>query len=356
MTASSARRPTIRDVAETAGVSRSTVSRALSGRGYVAPAVRERVQEAAHQLGYVPDITARFLKQQTSRSIGVLVWDVRNSFYAELASGISMQSRAHGYSIILADELTAPEPKTAIAERFVAMRVAGVILTPTNPDLTAYLVERNVPVVEVDRQFGAGRVDAVVVDNRTAARQATETLLALGHRRIALVIDEMDWTTGRDRLAGYREALRNADGSPAEDLVVRAGWDVDEAQQTALALLSDPDRPSAVFAANNVLAEGVWRAVTELGLQVPTDLSLVSFDDAPWMTLVSPPVSAVAQDAVALGEIAVRQLLDRIERPSTPARTVMLAAELIHRGSTAAPRGAAAPVGGAGTVPAGTDR
>src|SRR5699024_8127707 len=153
MTASSARRPTIRDVAETAGVSRSTVSRALSGRGYVAPAVRERVQEAAHQLGYVPDITARFLKQQTSRSIGVLVWDVRNSFYAELASGISMQSRAHGYSIILADELTAPEPKTAIAERFVAMRVAGVILTPTNPDLTAYLVERNVPVVEVDRQF-----------------------------------------------------------------------------------------------------------------------------------------------------------------------------------------------------------
>ncbi|SEE13119.1 LacI family DNA-binding transcriptional regulator [Ruania alba] len=331
------RRPTIRDVAETAKVSRSTASRALTGRGYVAPAVRERVQSVAQELGYVPDITARFLKQQTSRSIGVLVWDMRNSFYGELASGISQESRKHGYSIILADDLTGPEAKVEVAERFLAMRVAGVIITPTSPEVTTYLAERNVPVVEVDRQFAAGQVDAVVVDNMTASRRATESLLAVGHERIALVIDEIDWTTGRDRLAGYQAALAAAGHDPDTALVVSAGWDVPNVYRAARELLSREDAPTAVFAANNVLAEGVWRAATDLGITIPDDLSLVAFDDAPWMTLVSPRVTAVAQDSVALGEIAVRQLLERIERPEVPARTIMLAALLRERESTAPP-------------------
>ncbi len=331
------RRATIKDVAEAADVSRSTASRALTGRGYVAPAVRDRVRRAAQTLGYVPDAMARNLRQQVSRSVGVLVSDLRNSFYADLAAGVSQQSRRRGYAMVLADDNGSVEAELEAAETFVALRVAGVILTPLSAEVTEYLSRHRIPVVEVDRRFAEGTCDAVVVDNKSAAERVTAGLLGLGHRRVALLIDEMDWTTGRDRLVGYRSAFHAA-GLPLDDaLVVRSGWDVEAAQAGARELLASPDRPTAVFAANNVLAEGVWRAAQGLGLRIPEDLSLVSFDDAPWMTMVRPGVTAVAQDAVALGEAAVAQMLDRIQNPDSPVRTVMLSAAVAQRGSTAAP-------------------
>lgn len=345
------RRPTIREVADAAGVSRSTASRALTGRGYVAPRVRDRVREVARRIGYVPDATARHLRQQASRSIGVLVSDLSNPFYAGLAAGISQQARKREYTMMLADYAGSPEVEAEAAEAFVAMRVAGVIVTPVSAEVSTYLARQRIPVVEVDRQFAAGACDAVVVDNRNAAQQVTAHLLALGHRRIALVIDEMHWTTGGDRLAGYRSAFAAA-GVPLDDsLIVTAGWDVDAASQEAHRLLGRAEPPTAVFAANNVLAEGVWRAAMELGVSIPDQLSLVAFDDVAWMSLVHPGVTAVAQDAVALGEAAVSQLLDRIQSPLAPVRTVLLSATVISRGSTAPPP-AAARTGPALSLPA----
>jgi LacI family transcriptional regulator len=332
-----ARRATIKDVAEAAGVSRSTASRALTGRGYVGLGVRERVQHAADRLGYVPDATARHLKQQVSRSIGVLVSDLRNSFYADLAAGNSQQARRRGYTMMLADDSGSAADEIEAAERFVALRVAGVIVTPVSPDVVAYLARHRVPLVEVDRQFGEGASDAVLVDNKHAARRVTEHLIALGHRRIALLIDEMDWTTGRERHAGYEEACRAA-GLPVEQsLVVAARWDVGAARAAAADLLRRADPPTAIFAANNLLAEAVWRAAADLGVRLPDDLSLASFDDAPWMSMVSPQVTAVEQDAVALGEAAVARLLERLEAAHAPPRTVMLGARVLQRGSTAPP-------------------
>ncbi|WP_218106622.1 LacI family DNA-binding transcriptional regulator [Micromonospora pallida] len=228
-------RPTIREVADAAGVSRSTVSRALSGRGYVAPPVRDRVRQVARKLGYVPDATARHLRQQASRSIGVLVSDLNNPFYAGLAAGISQQARNRQYT----------------------MRAA----------------------------FAAA-------------------------------------------------------GIPADDsLVVRVGWDVEAARKEAHVLLGRAEPPTAIFAANNVLAEAVWRAAAERGLSIPDQLSLVAFDDVPWMRLVRPGATAVAQDPAALGEAAVTQLFDRIRSPLAPARTVLLSATVTSRGSTAPPPG-----------------
>ena len=332
-----ARRATIKDVAAAAGVSRSTASRALTGRGYVGLGVRERVRHAADDLGYVPDAMARNLRQQSSRSIGVLVSDLRNAFYADLAAGISQQARRHGYTMMLADDSGVPADELDAAERFVALRAAGVIVTPVSPHITTYLTRHHVPVIEVDRQFGEGSSDAVVVDNKLAARRVTEHLIGLGHRRIALLIDEMDWTTGRDRFAGYAEACRAAGLELDESLVVAAGWDVGASRSTALRLLDGRDAPTAVFAANNVLAEGIWRAAVELGRRIPQDLSMVSFDDAPWMSMVTPGITAVQQDAVALGAAAVGRLLERIDDPQAPPRTIMLSARVLQRGSTAPP-------------------
>lgn len=331
-------RATIKDVAEAAGVSRSTASRALTGRGYVAPVVRDRVRKVAKGLGYVPDATARHLRQQASRSIGVLVSDLRNDFYASLAAGIGQQARDRKYTMMLGDDQGSPEAEAEAAEALVALRVAGVIVTPVSAEVTKYLAAHHIPVVEVDRRFATGACDAVVVDNHSAARQVTADLIGLGHRRIALVIDQMQWTTGRDRSAGYHAAFAEAGLAADDSLVVSAGWDVGGAHAKARELLSLPEPPTAVFAANNVLAQGVWRAAAELGLRIPHDLSLVAFDDVPWMSMVEPGITAVEQDPVAMGQAAVNQLLERIQAPAAPIRTVMLAASVRTRGSTAPPR------------------
>ncbi|TDC90491.1 LacI family transcriptional regulator [Nonomuraea deserti] len=334
---SRSRRPTIKDVAEAAGVSRSTVSRALTGRGYAASDVRERVLRAAAELGYVPDVMARTLKQQVSRSVGVLVSDLRNPFYAELAAGASREARERGYTMVLADTSLSAEAESEAAEALVALRVAGVVVTPNSSAVSTYLSAHGIPVVEVDRQFAAGSTDGVVVGNRVGARTATSHLVELGHRRIALFIDETDWTTGYERYQGYLEALAAGGIKVEPELVVSSGWDVADSRRRALDMLRGPDRPTAVFAANNVLAEGVWRAIGELGLRVPGDISLVAFDDTPWMSMVSPTVSAVSQNTYGLGATAVRRLSERIEMPEADSVTTVLNVRLISRESTAPP-------------------
>jgi len=332
------RRATLRDVALRAGVSQSTTSRALSGEGYAAADVRERVLAAADELGYVPHAMARSLRKQNSQVIGVLVSDLRNPFYADLAAGVADRARAAGYTMMLVDDQGSTEAEAAAARTLVATRVAGIIVTPLSGEVGRYALRQRTPVVEVDRRFSDGACDAVVIDNSGVARRMTEHLIALGHRRIALVVDETTWTTGADRHAGFRQALDDAGIGWDPALLVEAGWDAAAARTAAIDLLARRDRPTALFAANNLLAEGLWRAAADLALRIPDDLSIVSFDDARWMSMVTPGITAIAQDAVALGELAVERLLDRLADPGAPTRTTVLEARVLPRGSMAAPR------------------
>lgn len=331
------RRVTITDVAAAAGASRSTTSRALTGSGYVSPEVRERVRKAAKSLGYVPDAMARGLKRRSSSSLGLLVSDLSNTFYAQLAAGASRRAKELGWTTLLADTQGQPAEELAAAQAFLELRVAGVIVTPVSAAISGWLIKQGIPAVEVDRSFGAAGVDAVAVDNFRGAQQATEHLIGLGHRRIALLIDETDWTTGRLRYEGYRSALQAAGIKPDPADVVASGWDAGAAAEATRKLLRRRRAPTAVFAANNLLAEGAWRALQEAGRKVPDDVSLIAFDDAPWMTLVQPQVSTVLQNAIALGEAAVSRVVDRIARPTEPRHEVVLGADLRLRGSTAAP-------------------
>jgi LacI family transcriptional regulator len=331
-------RATIRDVARVASVSQSTAARALSGEGYVATAVRERVRAVADDLGYVPHAMASSLRRQKSRSIGVLVSDLRNPFYADLAAGIARTARANGYTMILVDDRGDAAEEQEAAAVFVGMRLAGVIVTPVSAGVSSYLLRQRIPVVEVDRTFSNGACDAVLVDNEKASRRISDHLISLGHRHIALLIDETEWTTGADRFTGYQKSLEESGIGADRALLVSAGWDVGGARKAAVDLLARRDHPTAIFSANNLLAEGVWRAAGDLGLRVPDDLSIVSFDDAAWMSMVTPGLTAVAQDAVELGTAAMTRLLGRIADPTGPVQTVVLDAEILPRGSTAAPR------------------
>jgi LacI family transcriptional regulator len=324
---------TLADLAREAGTSASTASRALSGRGYVSPDLRARLVAAAERLGYVPNASARTLKQQRSRAIGVVVSDLGNQFYGRLAAGIEQTLRAADYQMVLVADNASSGEELSGARTFLAMRAPGVILTPVDSEATALLARNGVAVVELDRQLATVPCDAVVLDNEGGAAEATGHLLALGHRRIALLVVDTDWTSDVGRLHGYRAAHEHA-GVPVDDrLIVRIAPDAPDVESRLGALL-DGEMPTAIFAANNVLGERAWHLLRRRGLRLPHDLSLVVFDDVPWMEMVTPPITAVAQPAVELGRRAAALLLRRIEEPATPPVVERLEPRLVVRGST----------------------
>jgi LacI family transcriptional regulator len=334
------RRPTVADVAREAGVSPSTVSRVLSGNGYAAPQVRERVHAAVRRIGYVPDANARTLRNRSSRSIGVLISDLRNPFYADLAAGVEQELRAAGYHMVLVnDNGHARDELRAVAE-FVAMRVPGVILTPVSARAVKELHQQGIRVVQADRRVSRRYGDAVLGANDAGAELVTRHLLDLGHRRIGLLIDETRWTSGAGRLAGYTAAHRAAGVPVDEQLITRnAGFDAAGAGKATGRLLDAHPDLTALFAANNVLAQGALEEIQRRGLAVPRQLSLAGYDDVPWMSMVRPTVTTVSQHSVELGRCSARVLLDRLTGgDSNGAATVLsLEPELVVRESTAPP-------------------
>jgi LacI family transcriptional regulator len=330
-----ARPITLADVAREAGTSASTASRALSGRGYVAPDVRRRLLSVADRLGYVPNLSARTLKQRTSRVVGVVVSDLSNQFYAALAAGVEQALREANYQMLLLGDNSDASQELAGVRTFLAMRAPGVIMTPASRASADLIVARGVPVVEVDRRMSTS-CDAVVIDNERGARDAVTHLLELGHTRIALLVARTTWTTDAGRLEGYRSALADAGMRVDRKLVVKIATHAADAPARIAALL-ESERPTAVFAANNVLAEQAWHVLRRLGRKIPRTVSFVAFDDVPWMEMVRPGLTAVRQPAYEMGRRAALLLLRRLEDPTCGRTIEVLQPELVVRGSTAAP-------------------
>ena len=334
------RRPvTLADIAREAGTSASTASRALSGRGYVSPLARDRLLAVAERLGYVPNASARTLKQKTSRVVGVVVSDLGNQFYARLAAGIEQALREADYQMVLLGDNSRSEEELAAARTFVAMRAPGVIMTPVSAAATSLLARQGVAVVEVDRRLADVPCDAVVIDNERGAREATEHLLALGHRRIGLLVVKTDWTSDVGRLRGFHAAHEAVGLAVDPALVTQIEPGAPDTDARVSALLDR--RPTAVFAANNLLAESAWRLLRRRGQRLPHDVSLVGFDDVPWMEMVEPGITAVAQPTFELGRRAAALLLLRVADPGRVPQLEELQPALVVRGSTGPPPAAA---------------
>lgn len=338
---------TLADIARAAGTSPSTASRAINGKGYVSAEAKKRLLAAADRLGYVPNASARTLKQKTSRVIGVVVSDLRNPFYGRLAAAIEQTLREAGYQMVLVGDNSEQSEELAAVRTFLAMRAPGVIMTPVDHHASDLLARHDVSLVEVDRILARTPCDAVVIDNERGARNATAHLLRAGHERVALLVAATDWTSDAGRLAGYGQALGDAGLKADERLIVRLAFHAPDAEERVAALLEE-ERPTAIFAANNLLAEHAWRVLRELGLRLPDDVSLVGFDDVAWMEMVSPPLTVVAQPTDELGRRAARLLLRRIEDPWRAPTVERLEPTLVVRGSTGPPaareRARAAPV------------
>ncbi|MEJ5943966.1 LacI family DNA-binding transcriptional regulator [Pseudokineococcus basanitobsidens] len=327
------------DVARMAGVSPATASRALNGVSTVDPALARRVLEAATSLDYRPNGVARNLRRRRTDVWALLIADVSNPFFTAVARGVEDIAQANGYSVLLCntDEDAAKEAQyLAVAE---LEQVAGVLLSPSAPGCgAARLVRSGIPVVSVDRP-SPDAVDAVLVDSRGAAGAAARHLLEEGWGRVACVTGPEGVATAEERLRGYRDAV----GAPSADgsLVRRAPFTVEGGRSAAASLLDSDEPPDALLVANSLMALGVLRALADHGLRMGADVGLVAFDDAPWSTLVEPAVTVVAQPAYELGTRAAQLLLERVRGEATdvPARTVVLDARLLVRGSSRRPAG-----------------
>jgi DNA-binding LacI/PurR family transcriptional regulator len=247
--------------------------------------------------------------------------------------------------MVLVSDNSENAEELAAVRTFLAMRAPGVIMTPVGADACEVLHRHGVSVVEVDRRLAGGECDAVVIDNERGARDATAHLLRAGHRRVALLVADTNWTSDVGRLAGYRQAHDEAGLPVDEPLIVRVAFQAPNAEQLIGDLL-ERERPTAVFAANNLLAGQAWRLIRERGLRLPDDVSLVGFDDVPWMEMVSPGITVVAQPTEELGRRAAQLLLRRIADPGCAHAVERLQPTLVVRGSTGPPIHAEAAAGG----------
>jgi LacI family transcriptional regulator len=337
------KQPTIRDVAAAAGVSVAVVSRVLNpGSGPVAAATRSRVSEVMETLGYHPRTAARELKHGPPTTLGLLLADVSNPFFARLADQVVQEAHSRGIQVLL---MTTQEDDQLESERLstlIERRVSGIIATPTGNNLEIWkkLQDMGTDVVFVDRSIPAlPAVDVVTINNVESARSATALLAAHGHRRIAIISGPASSTTGRDRIAGYREALEAA-GLDQDDLLIRsaafrgaAGGDA----MTALLNLEDP--PTGLVVANTAQVTAVLRRLAHAGVSIPDELSVIVFEDSPWTELMTPPLTIVRQPIDLLARHSVRLALAHPNGKIAGKPTVVrVDAELVERSSVARPR------------------
>jgi DNA-binding LacI/PurR family transcriptional regulator len=338
--ARSGARPTIGDVAAAAGVGVATAARVLSGRGYASASARTKVLAAVEQTGYVPNVIARNLRLQKSNAIGLLIADVENSFYSAIAKHVESVATAHGHSIILCNSDDDPVREREYLELLEAIRVAGVILTPTggNRRRLEQMQRDGIAVVQVDREVHRLHADLVLVDNERGAYEAVSALTEAGHTRIGLLAGRPQVITGSARTDGYLRALSERGLQPDPELVRGASFRHEHAVEEARALLALDPPVTAIFAANNVLAEACMLALSEAGLHVPEDISLVAFDDVEWMRMLDHGITAVRQPVIDIARTAANLMVRRLtgEETGAPA-TVMFRAELVSRDSIRPP-------------------
>lgn len=328
----------VRDVAQHAGVSVGTVSNVLNRPDRVSPEAVERVHRAIDELGYVRNDAARQLRAGRSSTIGLVVLDVGNPFFADVARGSQDEAAAHGFSILLGNSDEDEDRENAYLDLFEEQRVHGVLISPTGTvdARLARLRSRGTPAVLVDRLSADGSISAVAVDDVAGGRLAVEHLIAGGRRRIAFVGGPLTVGQIADRLAGARAAA-DAAGAPLE-VIELPSLTVPDGRRAGESLADRPPaaRPDAVFAANDLVAVGLLQGLAiRRGVRVPEELALIGYDDIDFASTAIVPLTSIRQPSRLLGETAVRLLLDEAATPSSSPRQVVFQPELVARASTA---------------------
>jgi LacI family transcriptional regulator len=339
--------PTQVDVARLAGVSRATVSYVVNeqtgGRVPISEETRLRVLAAIDELGYVPDTRAQALRSGNTKTIGLVIPDIHNPHFWQIADGVEQEAYAAGYHILLS--VIPPESAQAddIFKDLAHRRIDGLIMVPSflheseeAQKTLSYLVRRRVPIVGMmsDRAGAGFKFDRVISDYRDATLEAMSLLLGWGHRRFGFIYGIAVPDLGEDRLLAYRESLETAGLTVDANRIVECGPTIEDSYRATKRLYESPSPPTALLTINDLLAIGALRAITDMGMSVPADVSLFGYDDVPAARYLVPRLSTASKDGEKTGREAVRLLLDRLQEPDRPLQKVRLAARVILRETT----------------------
>ncbi|PDQ18583.1 LacI family transcriptional regulator [Mesorhizobium sanjuanii] len=337
---------TVSDVARQAKVSKATAARVLGGYGRVSKTVRAAVLEAAKALDYRPNELARSMTTGRSGSIGVVVGDIENPFFSLAVRGISDAARLSGINVILANSGEQVEAEKSAIRVLMAKQVDGLIVTPAQSGEIAHLVEvaqSGCPLALLDRALPDLDVDTVTVDDRDAALRATRILTRAGHTRIGYLTaaelsgdfcgneSRINTSSVRERILGFLDACREAGIEGAERNIHFGAGRSDRSPAVTHALLDHPERPTAILASDSVVALEVFKAIRECGLRIPQDISLITFHDADWTSVTTPPITVVDQPVYALGKCVAELLVRRLKGDDRPPERIVMPTTIIER-------------------------
>ncbi len=328
----------MRDVAEKAGVSITSVSHFINNTRPISDSLKEQIELAMIDLDFQPNALARSLRLKQTKSVGIIVPDSANPFFANVTRSIEKALFANQYNVILGNSDGDLDRALLYLKVMTERQVDGLIFIDVGASgdvLNAALRSLNIPVILIDRIVPGVEVDYVTVTNIRGSFDATQHLISLGHRRIACLTGPRGLTASMDRVAGYRQALSEADLPLDENLIYTGDFQFESGYDGARQLLNLSPRPTAIFACNDLMAVGVMRAAAELGIVVPSELSVVGFDDIPLAKFSAPALTTIAQPTEQIGILTANRFLKRMQNQDLPPEQQILETELLIRQTTA---------------------
>lgn len=330
---------TIHDVAQDAGVSPTTVSRYLNHRIELPPATSARIDAAIARLDYRPNLLAKRLSTGKTEAVGLVTPEIREPFFAELASAFEDEADRHGYTVFISSTRSDRKREVASLERLHDRHIDGLVLMTNTPDdgTLAKLIGKRKNVVILDEDIPGVNAPRLFVENTAGARLATRHLIEAGHSRIAYLGGPHGLFSVVERHEGFQQAMAEAGLPVRPEYVALGGFDPELARVTTLKFLALPEPPTAIFASSDYLAIGAVMGLRDAGVSVPDDVSLIGFDDMPFGALLTPPLTAIRQPVEQIGRQGF-QLLLQLLNGNTPPPLTRLPVDLIRRHSVGAPR------------------
>ena len=330
---------TIKDIAQEVGVSPTTVSRVLNDKPDVSDETKQKIEQAIDELGYNPNGIARGLVLQKTNTLGLVIPDISNPFFPEVAKGIEDKAREAGYSVIFCNTNNNHQEEKEAIELMKGKQVDGMIVSLSinqqNEEELAKLAEKTFPVIQIDRKIPGAGLPAVVIDNQHSAYIATSYLLELGHTQIGHISGDLEVKPAQDRLTGFKKALTEAGVNCRSDWIREGDYSKQSGYEQMKNLLAGNEVPTAVFIANDLMALGAYEAIFAAGLEIAEDISVIGHDDIELASVIRPGLTTIFQPEYQLGREAADLLIERVESTDQlEQEDKILDAELVERAST----------------------